>query len=210
MTLVGQLRLLLLFGVAAAAGLVMDSRARPGGSATTGVLDDPATAKHEYLRGLSLAEEGHYQASLRSLERARSYAAGVLWEFHFNIAAGLYNSTREQRSAAGHPILVCRSSIERVANMRGALEESERAESLATAPEERSMVLLARSQMLRHWGLAWDGLDLIRRARSADPRSARAAAEFDAYRVALRHPATAGPVGEPGVAVAPAHASDRP
>lgn len=206
----GRLRLLLLFGVAAAAGPALDAGAQPGRGGTAGAPDDAATAKHEYLRGLRLAEEGHYRASLRSLERARPYAAGVLWEFHFNMAAGLYNSTRERRIAAGHPILALRSSIECVSSMRQALAESERAEQLATRPEERSTILLARSQMLRHWGLAWDGLDLIGRARAADPGSGRAAAELEAYREALRHPTTAGPVGETSVAVAPAQARDRP
>lgn len=89
------------------------------------------------------------------------------WELHFNYFAALRNTALEDTVRLGVRGPLERSSLERVAMMREALHELDRAEALAPTADVAAMLRIQRARTLRVWGAAWDAWLAFRLASEA-------------------------------------------
>jgi hypothetical protein len=98
---------------------------------------------------------------------------------------------------------VMRSSVERVALMREALAEMQRAYSLPGTPEERGSSLLEFAGMMHVWGLPWEAFTLYSQAAAAEPANRAHASRVNAFRGILEHPERPNPAAIPNAGAAP-------
>lgn len=122
-----------------------------------------------FARGAALADSGLARESLPYLHRAVA-APGAPWQAWRAYASALHNvamsgAVEPQAGAAAPP----RSSVERVALMREALAQIDRAIALTNSPAERAIAQLTRAQFLRTWGFSWDALQDFHMAGELDP-----------------------------------------
>jgi len=145
----------------------------------------------------SLGRAGRHFASLPYYRQALRNARAPSWQLHLNYGMALYNATLELEARNGLPVSAVRSSWERVACMREAVQELLAAERLARTPRDLALVRTTRARMLWLWGLPWETFAAYREAQSADPADHALALQADRYMDLLRSPATSG-LAEPG------------
>jgi hypothetical protein len=150
----------------------------------------------------SLGRAGRDLASLPYYRQLLRRVRADLWQLHFNYGAALYSATLEIETRNGLSVYAMRSSCERVACMREAVQEILAAERLTRAPRDLALVRATRARMLWLWGLPWETFTAYREAQFADPADPARALQADRYMDLLRSPATSALV-EPG-AQAPA------
>lgn len=127
---------------------------------------DPRVA---YARAIELGAARHYVESLPWFRRASSGLADD-WEVHYNLATALFQANLEVRAHRGTVQPASRSSLDRVAWTREALEELAIAQRLAPDSMVRMQVITTRANRLQTWGLMWDALAGFRTAAQTDPR----------------------------------------
>ena len=137
-----------------------------------------------------LASLPYYRQSLRNVHTG-------FWQLHYNYGTALYNATLETEARNGLSLYAVRSSWERVACMREAMQEILAAERLARTPRDLALVRTTRARMLWLWGLPWETFTAYRGAQYADPADRALALQADGYMDLLRSPATSG-LAEPG------------
>jgi len=122
-----------------------------------------------FARGAALADSGLPRQSLPYLHRAAT-APGAPWQAWRAYASALNNAAI---AGAVDPLVAedpaPRSSFERVALMRQALERIDRAIALTNTPADRALAQLTRAQFLRTWGFSWDALQDFHMAGEIDP-----------------------------------------
>ena len=165
---------------------------RPPAGAPERTLD-PTRPESLYAQAIRLGKEGRNLESLRFFERAGPGLAGRHYEYHFDYAAALHNLCVQAEERRGIRMPVVRTSVERVALMRQALAEMERAERVAPTPPDKSRVLRTRALILRFWGLPWNAFEQLRLAQYADRSQAELAGDADAYMRLMQNPMPAPP-----------------
>jgi hypothetical protein len=140
----------------------------------------------------SLSRAARPTASLPYYRQALRNVRADFWQLHFNYGAALYNATLEIEARNGLPVYAVRSSWERVACMREAVQELITAERLARTPRDLALVRTARARMLWLWGLPWETFAAYREAQFADPADRALALQADRYMDLMRSPATSG------------------
>ncbi len=144
-----------------------------------------------YDTAVALARSGQDLASVPWFRRALADAPDQYWEAHHDYATALYNAAFRVRRRHGLEVPETRSAWERAACMRTGLEEFAASESLCREPADLAALRDRRARVLHVWGLRWDALAELRRARLADP-SDRAMA-VDQYLELLHHPERGAP-----------------
>ena len=145
----------------------------------------------------SLGRTGRHFASLTYYRQSLRNVRADLWQLHLNYGMALYNATLEIEARNGLPVHAVRSSWERVACMREAVQEILTAERLARTSRDLALVRATRARMLGVWGLPWETFAAYREAQAADPADRALALQADRYMELLRSPATSG-LAEPG------------
>jgi hypothetical protein len=140
----------------------------------------------------SLGRAGRHLASLPYYRQALRNTRTDFWQLHFNYGTALYNATLEIDARNGVPVHAVRSSWERVACMREAVQEILAAERLARTPRDLALVRSTRARMLWLWGLPWETFAAYREAQFADPADRALVLQADRYMDLLRSPATSG------------------
>lgn len=184
---------LVLLGLAVAAAL--SGRLRKEREETPRhTANDLTSPESLYAQAIRLGNEGSTLESLQYFARAGERGlAGRYWEYHFDYAASLHNLCVQADERRGVRMPAVRSSIERVALMRQALLELERAERTAATPRDKSRVLSTRAQILRFWGLPWNAVEQLRMAQFADRSQEELARSADAYMLLLKDPRPPSP-----------------
>jgi hypothetical protein len=136
----------------------------------------------------SLGRAGRHRASLPYYRQALRNVRADFWQLHFNYGSALYNATLEIETANGLPVYALRSSWERVACMREALQQILAAEQLARTPHDLALVRATRARMLWLWGLPWETFAAFRESQAADPADRALAVQGDRYMDLLRDP----------------------
>ena len=150
---------------------------------------DPASV---FRTADSLGRAGRHVASLPYYRQSLRNVHADFWQLHFNYGTALYNATLEIEARNGLPVYAVRSSWERVACMREAVQEILAAERLARTPRDLALVRTTRARMLWLWGLPWETFAAYREAQFADPADRSLALQADRYMDLLRSPATSG------------------
>ncbi len=146
------------------------------------------TADSLSLANRHVASLPYYRQSLRNVR-------ADFWQLHFNYGTALYNATLEIEARNGLPVYAVRSSWERIACMREAVQEILAAERLARTPRDLALARTTRARMLWLWGLPWETFAAYREAQFADPADRALALQADRYMDLLRSPALVGPSG---------------
>ena len=145
-------------------------------------------APHEaYQIGNRLIREGRSSEAIPYFRRAFVDLRQDFYGIHFGLAAALRNATLQDTVRRGLVQPVTRSSVERVAMLKEALVEFERASRLAETPSQMVEVTRAVSQILGNWGFAWDAFALYRQAQHADS-TGELADRADMLQQILEHP----------------------
>jgi hypothetical protein len=156
------------------------------------------SAESAYVCAVESTMAGRSLASLPYYRRAERAAPADIRVLHWNLASALYHSGFETR-AGGSPAM--RSSVERVALMREALVEMQRAHALPGTPQERAASLDEFADMMHAWGLPWEAFTLYNQAEAAEPTDHRHVVRVNAFRWILEHPEVPEP--EPAARIAP-------
>jgi hypothetical protein len=112
---------------------------------------------------------------------------GAPWGAWRSFGAALYDASMMNRVSEGRVVPGARSSFERVALMRAALDVYAEAERLAESAGDRADVRMLRAQALKTWGLPWDTLHEYHEAGRLDPRWADYA---PSYAEVMREPSS--------------------
>jgi hypothetical protein len=181
--------------------------APPAGSGPAPVSAALATLRPEtvFRTADSLGRAGRHLASLPYYRQSLRNLHTDLWQLHFNYGTALYNATLEIEARNGLPVYALRSSWERVAFMREAIQEILAAERLARTPHDLALVRTTRARMLWLWGLPWETFAAYREAQSADRVDRALALQADRYMDLLHWPdrGVLAPPGPTGADVAP-------
>lgn len=157
---------------------------------------DTMTITNAYLEAQRLLQLNQFMESLPYYRRVGHLLPQSVRDHELLIAFALRQASMESREDARQPIT--RSSAERVAFLREALEHLDSAQHLSRNPRELTEVRLARAKVLHLWGFAWEALLEIRTAEAADPQGAEVAGMGDLYAHYLRHPEEPLPAGAAG------------
>jgi len=175
----------------------------PGGPPPAGdaiALLDPETV---FRTADSLGRAGRNFASLPYYRQALRNVRSDFWQLHFNYGTALYNATLEIEARNGLPVYAARSSWERVALMREAVQQILVAERLTRTPRDLALVRATRARMLWLWGLPWETFAAFRQAQAADPADRALGLQADRYMDLLHSPTTTGVVEPAAQAPAP-------
>jgi hypothetical protein len=151
---------------------------------------------------VSLGRAGRHLASLPYYRHALRTTRDDFWELHFNFGSALYNATLQLEPRSGLPMSVVRSSWERAALMREAIQQFGAAEALARDPAAIAFVRTSRAHMFWLWGFPWETFAAYREAQFANPADRSLAVQADRFMDLLRSPAASG-LPEPAVPGAP-------
>jgi hypothetical protein len=120
-----------------------------------------------YNTAVRLVEQDRDEESLPWFRASLARVREDFWQLHFNYFAALRNTALEDTVRLGLRLPALRSSAERVALMREALRELDRAEALAPNPDVLAMVRVQRARAMRIWGMAWEAWLAFRLASEA-------------------------------------------
>ena len=141
---------------------------------------------------VSLGRAGRHLASLPYYRHAQRTTRDDFWELHFNFGSALYNATLQLEPRSGLPMSVVRSSWERVALMREAIQQFVTAEALARDPAALAFVRTNRAHMFWLWGFPWETFAAYREAQSANPADRTLGVQGDRFMKLMRSPAATG------------------
>jgi tetratricopeptide (TPR) repeat protein len=169
-------------------------------------------AEQALQAGIALGRSGRDLQSLAYLRHAIRSGRGDLWQARYNYATALYNVTLRIEPRNGVPTYVVRSSWERIAMVREAIQQLDLAEGLTRSPRDRAIVRAASAQMLWLWGMPWNAFVAYRQAAAADPANRDVAVRGDGLMDLIRAPAagtgaTGVPPGRPTARLDPAPAT---
>jgi len=157
-------------------------------------------AEQALRAGIALGQSGRDLESLAYLRHAIRAGRGDLWQARYNYATALYNVTLRIEPRNGVPTYVVRSSWERIALVREAIQQLDLAEGLTRTPRDRAIVRAASAQMLWLWGMPWNAFVAYRQAAAADPENHEFAERGDGHMDLIRAPAAAAALDRPGAA----------
>lgn len=120
-----------------------------------------------YREGARLYAAGRFTEAALYFRRLGVVTPSAPREYHIQFVEVLYRAAQQRRADFAQP--ATRSSIERIALLREALEHLDRAQQLSVTPREVAEVHATRASLLRVWGFPWDGLRELRAAAAADP-----------------------------------------
>lgn len=157
--------------------------------------DDPALAELASLdlpavnqRAIALVESHRFVESLPYFRREFELLEQPLWGLHHDFGTVLNNGAFQTRRLRGLTVPLTRGTIERVALVREAYMEQDRAARLAPAPPDRARVWERRAHMLWLWGFRWDGYGAYRKALAALPGSRPIAGRLELRVAQMRDP----------------------
>ena len=133
------------------------------------VIAETLTAPEAYDRGVALQRNGEHVASVPYFRRAVELEPG-LRQPHDDLALALHDAAIQTELADARVRLVVPSSDRRVAMLREALEELDRAERLAPSPAEHALVHGTRGRMYQLWGFPNEALEEFDRAVACAPQ----------------------------------------
>lgn len=162
-----------------------------GGPSGSGPLAG-MSAEQALRTGLELNEAGRDAESLPYFRHALRGDAVADGQAHYNFATALYNATLRIEPRNGVPTYAVRSSWERIALVREAVQQLALAEGLARTPRERATVRAAYAQMVWLWGMPWDTFVAYRQAYAVDPANHALAVRGDGLMDQMRAPTTGG------------------
>jgi hypothetical protein len=157
---------------------------RPHPSVAPTTIVSPSEA---YRRALRLGLDGRFDESIPMFRLAERAAGVDLARLHVNFAASLYNACFQPRRGGGN-IPVSRSSFERVAMMREAIDHADRAARYDMTPARRVFLVRERGEWMQAWGFTWEAFVQYRQAVSADPSSRDQAMHARAFMTLMQHP----------------------
>ena len=146
-----------------------------------------------YTEATRLVQSRHFMASLPYYHRVGQLLPQPAREYELLVAFALRQASLESRDDAAQPI--SRSSVERIAFLREALDRLERAQRLSATPREIAEVRLTRAKVLHIGGLPWETLLELRAAEVADPSWDEVAGLGSMYAFYLHHPESPLPGG---------------
>lgn len=154
------------------------------------VSSDPALADaaSAYREGARLYAAGRPVQAVRYFRRVGTLTPGAPRDYHLQFAHLLVLAAQQSRTDLPQP--ATRSSLERVALMREALAQLDRAQELSSTPREIAEVHATRANAWRVWGFPWEGLIELRAAGDADPTWGEVVMAGDLVARRLRDPAT--------------------
>jgi len=147
----------------------------------------PPRPREEYATALRLGRERQHLASLPHLRSALAGVREDFMEIHLEYAEQLYSATFEARPRPW-PMPAVRSSIERVAMMREALAQMDRATHFPLGLAQRAGLFRRHGEMMQAWGLDWEALRSFREAERANPASTDEARRSQAFMNLMREP----------------------
>jgi len=156
------------------------------------VMLDPQTA---FARAESLVTIGRFAEAVPFYRQATHGAGAQIWIPHAGLAMALRNSS-VRRSRFGVDIPLLRSSYERVAAAREALDEARIAARLTGGAVESSAIAKIEGQFLEDWGLVREALAVYQRAQSLDS-TGECARRASALVAQLRSPVAVPSLPEP-------------
>jgi hypothetical protein len=140
-------------------------------SERTAAPDDPAAGlspDDAFRAGELRAREGRHLESLPFF-RAAARALPGSWVDRQNFSNALFNAAQEGRVYQGSAAPATRSSVERIATVLEAWDESLAADSLAPKAEARALIAYQQGQTFFTYGLPIDALKEFRRACALAP-----------------------------------------
>ena len=165
------LLLLLPIAIGVVARTLPRSRPRPPAAAEPAI--ESLTPEQAYNRGLGLGIAGHAVESLPYLRKAAS-SPDAGWMVHHDYSSALHNASVSSRARGAGMETANRTSLDRIALLRAALDELDVAGRLATDPAQQALVHMGRARSLAEWGLPIEALEEYRAAAALDPTSAEA------------------------------------
>ena len=183
------LALIVALGIAWGFGRLRDRATTPARGADPALvtLDLPAINQ----RAIALVESHRFVESLPYFRREFELLQRPIWGLHHDFGTVLNNAAFQTRRLRGLTVPATRGTIERVALVREAYREQDRAARLASAPPDRARVWERRAHMLWLWGFRWDGLSTYRKALAALPGSRAIGGRLDLRVTQLRDPVRA-------------------
>lgn len=147
-------------------------------------LDLPAVNQ----RAIALVESHRFVESLPYFRREFELLEQPLWGLHHDFGTVLNNGAFQTRRVRGLTVPATRGTIERVALVREAIEENDRAARLAEVPPDRARVWERRAHVLWLWGFRWDGVSAYRSALDALPGSRAVGGRLQLRMAQMRDP----------------------
>jgi hypothetical protein len=132
-----------------------------------------------------LAAAGRPIESLPYLYQA-AHAPSAPWQTWQSYGNELFNGSLASPGPQGDT-RTARSSIERVAMMREAIEALERAALLAPTPQDRAIMSMSAGQQFKIWGFPWEALERFHMAGTLDPQWTQ---DSQFYAALMRRPAS--------------------
>lgn len=152
------------------------------------VIKDLEHSKRAANTAAQFLTQKRFREAQAAYREAVLYAPEDFWQLHFVLASTAAQISVENTLRAGISQPYSRSSVERVAAMREALAEFDRALQLADSPEARATIHANRAETFLTWGQMWEALrdfEAAARADTADPSRAQRAAHV---RSLMSHP----------------------
>ncbi len=139
-------------------------------------------------RAIALVESHRFVESLPYFRREFELLEQPVWGLHHDFGTVLNNGAFQTRRLRGLTVPATRGTIERVALVREALAENDRAARLAESPPDRARVGERRAHVLWLWGFRWDGVKAYRTALDALPGSRAVAGRLELRIAQMRDP----------------------
>ncbi len=125
-------------------------------------------SKQAATRAAELIRAKRFREAQAAYRVAMALAPQDFWQLHFVLAATAAQISVENTERAGISQPYSRSSVERVAAMREALSEFDRAEQLADSPQALATIYSTRAETYLTWGQMWEALRFFEAAARAD------------------------------------------
>ena len=164
---------------------------RPTASAPPAPTDHALAARDlpaANQRAIELVEAHRFVESFPYFRREFELIEQPVWGLHHDFGTVLNNGAFETRQLRGLTVPLTRGTIERVALVREALAQQDRAARLVSQPLDLARVWERRAHVLWLWGFRWDGFAAYRRALAALPASRSIAARLTLRIAQLRDP----------------------
>ena len=176
--------------VGVAIGIAVGVGRRPASPTPTAL--DPAIASLDLAganqRAIALVEAHRFVESVPYFRREFELIEQPVWGLHHDFGTVLNNGAFQTRQLRGLIVAATRGTIERVALVREAYAEQDRAVRLAPSALDQARVWERRAHMLWLWGFRWDGYGAYRTALAALPGSRAIAGRLDLRIAQMRDP----------------------
>ena len=151
-------------------------------------VKDLELSKQAVNRAGALLKQKRLREAQSEYRSALALAPEDYWQLHYVLAGTAAQISVENTSRAGISQPYAVSCVERVACMREALLEYERAEQLADTPQALATIFGTRAETYYTWGQAWDALRDFEAAALADTTDPKRAERAARMALSLSHP----------------------